>query len=443
MATKTILKDLYADLVKGMDPDSVPIFVAKGLLTNGEKEKIDAAPTRTKKNTSLVDALRRRDATKAIEVIIEALEGEDGEEKEANSILLKKIAESQSFYFMLQCINISSSFLEYPPYSFEGDHELSTDNPPPTAAAVPTPPIVQVTVPPLPRVDQPMKLVPRGSSGTSSDPVVAKISMKSAHDEGTDGVTRDRYAMSSVPRGYCIIINNIKFSTLKERSGSNWDADSLEELFGRYLGFHVERYDDLDSHRIVQLMKTVQQQDHSALSCLVVAILSHGVNGQVYGTDGQLIKVDTLTDHFTGRWCPSLNGKPKIFLLQACRGGSFDYGAIEGTDDGQIDESAVLDEDEFDGGGYTLLPDNADFVLAYATTPGFVSWRNSGFGTWFIKAFVDTMYEKAATDHLMDNLVEVNRKVAEEYESRGKQKQMPAPVTTLRYKLFLTPVKTK
>ena len=346
-----------------------------------------------------------------------------------------------------QCKLIYCSYLhtsEYSPYSYEKGLQHGTHTPaqiPPAAESKDTP--MQVEEPTMSK----LKLVPRGGSdtATAAEPQVSQVSATAPHNEGTDGGKRDRYAMNSVPRGYCIIINNEKFTTLKERAGSHWDADSLQELFGRFLGFHVERFDNLDSVRILELMKKVHQQDHSKLSCLVVAILSHGVNGQIYGTDGRLIKVETLTDHFTGRWCPTLNGKPKIFLLQACRGGSFDYGAIEqeGTDSGELDKdmvSKILDQDETDGGGYTLLPDNADFILAYATTPGFVSWRNSAFGTWFIKSFVDTMYAKASTDHFMDNLTEVNRMVAEEYESRGKQKQMPAPVSTLRYKLYLPPV---
>ena len=247
--------------------------------------------------------------------------------------------------------------------------------------------------------------------------------------------------MNSIPRGYCVIVNNTHFTTMKDRAGSYWDADELQKLFGRYLGFHIERFEDLDSKQIIKLMENIQRQDHSKLSCLVVAILTHGINGEVYGTDGRLIKVDYITKHFVGTACPTLGGKPKLFILQACRGGSFDPGVtVEQTDSGEIDEE-ILDQEETDGGGYELaLPNEADFVLAYATTPGFVSWRNSAFGTWFVKALTDTMYEKAKTDHLMDMLTEVNRKVAEEYESRGKQKQMPQPVTMLRYKLFFPPV---
>ena len=251
--------------------------------------------------------------------------------------------------------------------------------------------------------------------------------------------------MSSSPRGYCVIINNVHFRTMKMREGSDWDANALEKLFGDYLNFRTQRFEDRTSQDMLAVLHNLQQQDHSKLDCLVVAVLSHGLNGQIYGTDDEVLSVNEIMDHFCGTRCPSLAGKPKVFILQACRGEKFDHGVvIEGTDSAggpeDITEDEILDQDETDGGGYNqALPDEADFILAYATTPGYVSWRNSAFGTWFIKAFTDTMYEKAETEHLMDILTEVNRKVAEEYESRGKHKQMPAPVSMLRYKLFLSP----
>ena len=264
--------------------------------------------------------------------------------------------------------------------------------------------------------------------------------------EGVDGggarKSTDAYPITTNPRGLCVIVNNENFTNMKGRPGSSWDANALKKLFGK-LNFHVERYDDLTSKEINQLMENMREYDHSKLSCLFVCVLSHGVNGQIYGTDGELVAVDKMTRTFVGTKCLTLAGKPKVFLIQACRGGSFDHGVkIEQTDDGKetevIDVKQVLGEDETDGGGYEgALPDEADFLLAYATTPGYVSWRNSGFGTWFIKAFTDTMYSRANDEHLMDILTEVNRIVAEEYQSRELKKQMPAPVTMLRYKLFL------
>ena len=97
--------------------------------------------------------------------------------------------------------------------------------------------------------------------------------------------------------------------------------------------------------------------------------------------------------------------------------------------------------DETDGGGYnrSALPTEADFVVAYATLPGYVSWRNSEYGSWFIKALTDTMFELAGKEHFMDILTEVNRRVAEEFQSKGRNKQMPAPVTMLTRKLYFRP----
>ena len=112
---------------------------------------------------------------------------------------------------------------------------------------------------------------------------------------------------------------------------------------------------------------------------------------------------------------------------------------IEKTLD-EKDKSAL--GDETDGGGYnkSALPVEADYLIAYATLPGYVSWRNSEFGSWFVKAFTDIMFESAKKEHLMDILTQVNGRVAEEFESKKKKnKQMPAPVTTLRRKLFFRP----
>ena len=97
--------------------------------------------------------------------------------------------------------------------------------------------------------------------------------------------------------------------------------------------------------------------------------------------------------------------------------------------------------DETDGGGYnkSALPTEADFIVAYATLPGYVSWRNSEYGSWFIKAFTDAMFELAGKEHLNDILIEVNRRVAEEFQSRGRNKQMPAPVSMLTRKLYFRP----
>ena len=44
------------------------------------------------------------------------------------------------------------------------------------------------------------------------------------------------------------------------------------------------------------LLQTVAGLDHSKYDCLLVAVLSHGVNGKLYSTDGDLIPVETVTE---------------------------------------------------------------------------------------------------------------------------------------------------
>lgn len=47
------------------------------------------------------------------------------------------------------------------------------------------------------------------------------------------------------------------------------------------------------------LEQFAQQQDHAEYDCAVVCLLSHGVEGSIYGTDGQLVEVHLiLIPHF-------------------------------------------------------------------------------------------------------------------------------------------------
>ena len=39
----------------------------------------------------------------------------------------------------------------------------------------------------------------------------------------------------------------------------------------------------------------VADLDHSKFDCLMVAVLTHGINGKLYSTDGDLIPVDDVT----------------------------------------------------------------------------------------------------------------------------------------------------
>ena len=142
------------------------------------------------------------------------------------------------------------------------------------------------------------------------------------------------YQMKSNPRGIGIIVNNKIFTCgMKNREGTDKDATALQQLF-THLGFYTNCYSDLTGKQFRRIFNDATAIDHKKFDCLIVAILTHATEGKLYSTDGELIPVEYLTKLFNGHHCPSLIGKPKIFLLQIDRGENFDHGVDIGMEDG-------------------------------------------------------------------------------------------------------------
>lgn len=60
----------------------------------------------------------------------------------------------------------------------------------------------------------------------------------------------------------------------------------------------------------------VRREDHSDADCLVIAIMTHGEKNSIYLSDGSLIPVNSVWEEFEANACPTLAGKPKIFIIQ-------------------------------------------------------------------------------------------------------------------------------
>ncbi len=59
------------------------------------------------------------------------------------------------------------------------------------------------------------------------------------------------------------------------------------------------------------------------------------------------------------------------------------------------------------------IPRHADVLIAYATTPGYVSWRNSLKGSWFVQALCQVFAKHAKDEDLLSMLTRVSRAAAE------------------------------
>uniref|UniRef100_A0A3P8QB63 Caspase 9, apoptosis-related cysteine peptidase n=1 Tax=Astatotilapia calliptera TaxID=8154 RepID=A0A3P8QB63_ASTCA len=279
---------------------------------------------------------------------------------------------------------------------------------------------------------------------------------------GPGRVRRDSlqgYKMDASPCGYCLIINNMEFephSMLKNRKGSNIDCEKLERRF-KTLNFVVEVRTNLRQKQIKHELLTLSKKDHSQYDCCVVIMLSHGTEvnhnrfpGAVYGVDGQYVPVQHITNYLNGQHCPSLQGKPKLFFIQACGGGNErDMGfevspdEVEPSSGGMDDQTDAIPmssssdslsmSDEPDA--RPTLPTPSDILVSYSTFPGYVSWRETQSGSWYVQTLDCILEENAATVDLVTMLMMVNNEVSQN-SAKGLYKQMPGSFNFLRKLLY-------
>lgn len=157
-----------------------------------------------------------------------------------------------------------------------------------------------------------------------------------------------------------------------------------------WLSFEVQIHRDLDKETMVSLLKTLSQEDHSQMDCLVCCVLSHGLERNVYGVDGCAVSIEELTSPFDGLGCRSLAGKPKLFFIQACQGNK-EQKAVD-MDGGEEEEE---DDDDFssDAQATESIPNRADFLLGMATVPNYVSFRDKKTGTWYIQSLCQNLIQ--------------------------------------------------
>lgn len=266
------------------------------------------------------------------------------------------------------------------------------------------------------------------------------------------------YKMDASPCGICLIINNVDFDPecdLKDRKGSDIDCDKMEKRF-KALNFEVIAKRNLKYKRIRQEMASLAKRDHSAYDCCVVIILSHGTEanhnrfpGAVHGVDGPAVPVQLITNYLNGQNCPSLQGKPKLFFIQACGGGEKDTGfevspdevepSMGGIDD-QMDaipisssSDSLSTSDELDA--RATLPTPSDILVSYSTFPGYVSWRDTQAGSWYVENLDRVLEENAGMDDLVTMLMMVNDAVSQ-ISAKGLYKQMPGSFNFLRKLLY-------
>uniref|UniRef100_X1ZZK6 Caspase family p20 domain-containing protein n=2 Tax=Capitella teleta TaxID=283909 RepID=X1ZZK6_CAPTE len=136
-------------------------------------------------------------------------------------------------------------------------------------------------------------------------------------------------------------------------------------------------------------------------SSLVVVILTHGDAESFFGVDG--CRVDCKTDVveiFNPDAAPDLQGKPKLFLFQACR---------EKPEDSTREASAPRSESTDEQ--WDTEPSNVpryNMLIVNATLPGSKAWKEASRGSLMIDGFCQIVRKKAYEEHVLDMITKLH-----------------------------------
>ncbi|XP_077432719.1 caspase-2 isoform X2 [Vanacampus margaritifer] len=238
------------------------------------------------------------------------------------------------------------------------------------------------------------------------------------------------YVLTSSPRGLALVISNVTFDAatdLDPRKGGEVDDGVLSRLFTD-LDYLVTVRRDLTAEEMRTCIETFRRRpEHRTVNSCVVCLLSHGVEGAVYGTDGQLLQIQWVFEAFDNVRCPLLQNKPKMFFIQACRGDELDCGVEQVDGPGRTSSPSCEQRDAGregpraagarQGGDLGLprikLPQRSDMICGFASLKGTAAMRNTKRGSWFIQELNSALRLHARDTHMADILVQVNGRIKE------------------------------
>uniref|UniRef100_A0A667XMZ5 Caspase a n=1 Tax=Myripristis murdjan TaxID=586833 RepID=A0A667XMZ5_9TELE len=251
---------------------------------------------------------------------------------------------------------------------------------------------------------------------------------------GMDSVIKMKYSSFSTKRStmkaypvmpksnrtrVALLINVRNFVNKKWiRKGSEKDDAAMATLLTA-LGYRVVRPETGEPRKYTgeDIDKAVkdfaQLPDLSQTDSVIVVIMSHGKKGAVYGSRGKavnpnekddLFPIDNIFEYLNAKNCPALRDKPKVIIINACRGGDSLIFVIE-TNPGKCShrpaDTDALEEDDI------KVHIEKDFIAFLSCTPGNVSWRHPFFGSPFIQYLVEVFNTFSHKDHLEELFTKV------------------------------------
>ncbi|KAI5634494.1 caspase domain-containing protein [Phthorimaea operculella] len=246
-------------------------------------------------------------------------------------------------------------------------------------------------------------------------------------------------------RGVLVLFSYMEFQYDIEtfRNGAQVDTKNLKYLFTE-LGFKVLTYVNLS---LEDTKKTLEGLKNGICGegpeCVFVVFSSHGHARSGTGdtdircSDGHLISYFEIIDYFNNERFPALQGIPKVFIFQICRGSNKDLHAprhlrepsarrrrprprrapsprAEASGSAGAAGRSSTSHTEQDGTVYdsddSIYSDDegsdkriySDIIIANSTVPGYASNRDAVLGSWYIQALCGVFAARAHECHVAD-----------------------------------------
>ncbi|NXT21450.1 CASP1 protein, partial [Syrrhaptes paradoxus] len=238
-----------------------------------------------------------------------------------------------------------------------------------------------------------------------------------------------------------LLICNIQFEHLSCRNGAEVDVEGMTKLL-EGLGYVVDVHRNLTSEEMAVVMKDfADRKEHCTSDSTFLVFMSHGVRAGLCGTKSRdettdILSLDTIYEKFNNEHCRALLGKPKVVIIQSCRGGK--VGSVMVSDSADPAKPTPSSAHKIPAG----LEDDAvcevhlesDFATLHSSTPDTVSWRCPVTGSLFIQRLIEQFRNHACNKDLQ----EIFRKVQHSFEKFPRQ--LPAQErTTMLRKFYLFP----
>ncbi|XP_035382535.1 caspase-4-like [Electrophorus electricus] len=227
-----------------------------------------------------------------------------------------------------------------------------------------------------------------------------------------------------------LIINNVEFGNESmKRNGAQRDEENIDKLLTA-LGYEVVKHANLSGKEMDEKIRDfAKRKEHADSDSTFVVIMSHGKRDAILGVNygpsntSDVLPVDNIYVHLNTSNCPSLRDKPKVILIQACRGG--ETGGVW-VSDSEETEPCNFESDD------TFVHKEKDFISLLSCTPDTKSYRHRETGTLFIRYIVEVFNTNAHKDHIE----ELFRQVMMQFEDFSTLKQMVCKDRTSLVKLF-------